>query len=45
VLSSVLEDCVESGHEIPKPTQGLDDAPYLAPDPKVQAAVQVLAFA
>ena len=41
VLSLVLEDYVESGREIPKPTQGLADAHYLAPDPKVQAAMLV----
>jgi len=41
VLSLVLEEYVESGRDIPAPTQGLSDAHYLAPDAKVQAALLV----
>lgn len=41
VLSLVLEDYVESGRDIPAPTPGLTGAHYVAPDPKVQAALLV----
>ncbi|MDR0842325.1 MAG: type II toxin-antitoxin system HicB family antitoxin [Acidobacteriota bacterium] len=41
VLSLVLDVKLEKGEEIPVPTQGLQDAYYVAPDAKTQAAVLV----
>jgi len=39
VLSVMLDLYVEEGQTIPEPTSGLDDAYYVAPDAKTQAAV------
>ena len=41
VLSLILEEYIESGREIPLPTQRVKKAHYLAPDAKVQAALLV----
>ncbi len=41
VLSLVVEHYIESGREIPRPTQGMADAHYIAPDAKTQAALLV----
>ena len=41
VLTGMLDFYLDTGVEIPKPTQGIDDAYYVAPDAKTQAAVLV----
>ena len=41
VLSLILEEYVETGRQIPFPTPGLENARYIAPDAKVQAALLV----
>ncbi len=41
VLSLILEEYVEAGRPIPPPTQGLENAHYIAPDAKIQAALLV----
>jgi antitoxin HicB len=41
VLSLILEEYIESGREVPLPTQHAKGAHYLAPDAKVQAALLV----
>ena len=41
VLTVMLDMYIEEGSEIPEPTQGIDDAYYVAPDAKTQAAVLV----
>lgn len=39
VLSMILEDRLEKGEAIPLPTQGVEGAHYIAPEPAVQSAI------
>ena len=39
VLTLILEHRLETGEPIPPPTQGMEGAHYLAPDPAVQSAL------
>jgi len=41
VLTVMLDICIEEGCDIPEPTQGIENAYYVAPDAKTQAAVLV----
>jgi len=41
VLTVMLDSYIDEGQEIPEPTQGINDAYYVAPDAKTQAAVLV----
>ena len=43
-LTGMLDFYLDTGREIPKPTHGLNDAYYVAPDAKTQAAVLVRLF-
>nr|VFK10289.1 MAG: antitoxin HicB [Candidatus Kentron sp. LPFa]VFK26605.1 MAG: antitoxin HicB [Candidatus Kentron sp. LPFa] len=39
VLSLILDEYFETGREIPMPSQGIENAHYIAPDAKIQAAL------
>ena len=41
VLTVMLDLYIDEGRDIPEPTQGINDAHYVAPDAKTQAAVLV----
>jgi antitoxin HicB len=41
VLTGMLDFYLDTGKNIPEPTQGINDAYYVAPDAKTQAAVLV----
>lgn len=41
VLTAILEVYIEDGREIPLPSEGIEDAYYIAPDARVQSALLI----
>lgn len=41
VLSAMLEEYIESGKDIPFPSESIQDAYYIAPDVKIQSALLI----